>query len=87
MRYLMNNKIIATIVIIAMLAGFASIVAQMSQQASATATICFNKGSKQQGASVCSEEGGCKKIFTPNGREIQTVNAKCSIKFTLFNVK
>ena len=38
----MNNKIIATIVIIAMLAGFASIVAQMSQQASATATIFLN---------------------------------------------
>ena len=87
MRYLMNNKIIATIVIIAMFAGFASIAAQMSHQASATATICFNKGSKQQGASVCSEEGGCKKIFTPNGREIQTVNAKCSNQIHTFFVK
>ncbi|HKU84371.1 MAG TPA: hypothetical protein VJP58_10050 [Candidatus Nitrosocosmicus sp.] len=70
----MNNKIIATIVIIAMFAGFASIVAQMSQQASATATLCFNKGSKQQCAAVCSE-GDCKRIFTPS-HKVNT-NSKC----------
>jgi|tagenome__1003787_1003787.scaffolds.fasta_scaffold20779796_2 hypothetical protein len=71
----MNYKLIATIVIIAMLAGFASIVAQISQQASAAATLCFGKGSKQQGAAVCNEEGGCKKIFTPSGRV--NTNNKC----------
>ncbi|WP_458719747.1 hypothetical protein [Candidatus Nitrosocosmicus sp. R] len=71
----MNNKIIATIVIIAMLAGFASIVAQISQQASATATFCPPKGEKFKGAQVCNEEGGCKKIFTPSGRE--NTNSKC----------
>lgn len=70
----MNNKIIATIVIIAMLAGFASIVAQISQDASATLVLCENKGSKQQGAAVCSE-GDCKRIFTPSGK-INT-NSKC----------
>ena len=71
----MKTKLIATIVIISMLAGFVSIAAQISQQASATVIIvCENKGSQQKGAAVCNE-GDCKRIFTPSG-QINT-NKKC----------
>ena len=70
----MNTKLIATIVMITILAGFASFVTQISQDASATAVFCSNKGSKEQGAAVCSE-GDCKRIFTPS-EKINT-NSKC----------
>lgn len=51
----METKLIATIVIITILAGFVSLVTQISQDASGTAILCTNKGSKQQGAAVCSD--------------------------------
>ena len=63
----MKTKLIATIVIITIMAGFVSLVTQISQEASATAIFCPNKGSKQQGAAVCSD-GDCKRIFTPSGK-------------------
>ena len=73
-KFLMKIKLIATIVIITILTGFVSLVTQISQDASGTAILCTNKGSKQQGAAVCSE-GDCKRIFTPSGK-INT-NSKC----------
>jgi hypothetical protein len=70
----MKTKLIATIVIITILAGFMSLVTQISQEASATAIFCPKKGSQERGAAVCSE-GDCKRIFTPSGK-INT-NSKC----------
>ena len=74
MKFLKETKLIATIVIITILAGFMSIVTQISQDASGTASFCPYKGSKQQGAAVCSDRD-CKRIFTPS-EKINT-NRKC----------
>jgi hypothetical protein len=47
----MKTKIVGIIVIVAMLAGFISVVGQMANQASAAVVIEFDaKGSKDQGS-------------------------------------
>jgi len=71
----MNSKIIATIVIISMFAGFVALVGQISQQASAIAIFCPGQGSKGQGAAHCDLGGGCKLVITPSGQF--NTNSKC----------
>jgi hypothetical protein len=72
---LIISKIIAKIVIISMFAGFAALVGQISQQASATSLgICEKKGSNGQGAEHCTF-GDCKVVNTPSG-QVNT-NSKC----------
>jgi hypothetical protein len=72
----MNSKIIAIIVIISMLAGFAALVGQISQQVSATSIgICDSKGSKDQGAKRCRSDDDCQVIFTPSDKARS--NSKC----------
>jgi hypothetical protein len=71
----MNSKIIATIVIISMFAGFAALVGQISQQASAASIPCDSKGSSGQGATHCDFGGGCKLVITPSGQS--NTNSKC----------
>ena len=59
-----------------MLAGFASIVGQTTNQASAATPIEFEtKGSKFQGATFGDYGGGCKKVTTPS--DIENENSKC----------
>ena len=70
----MNSKIIATIVIISMFAGFAALVGQISQQVSAASIPCDSKGSSGQGAEHCNF-GDCKVIITPSD-QINS-NSKC----------
>jgi hypothetical protein len=72
---LMNSKIIATIVIISVFAGFAALVGQISQQVSATSVgSCDSKGSSGQGAVICNF-GDCKVIITPSDKI--NSNSKC----------
>ncbi|WP_458720728.1 hypothetical protein [Candidatus Nitrosocosmicus sp. R] len=70
----MNSKIIATIVIISMFAGFAALVGQISQQASTASIPCDSKGSSGQGATHCNF-GDCKVIITPSDKI--NSNSKC----------
>lgn len=52
-----------------MLAGFAALVGQISQQVSATSiAICDSKGSSDQGAERCRSDDGCQVIFTPSDK-------------------
>jgi len=58
-----------------MFAGFAALVGQISQQASATSLVfCESKGSSGQGAEHCTS-GDCKVIITPSDKI--NSNSKC----------
>ena len=58
------------------LAGFASVVSQKTDQASGATPIEFEtKGSKFQGATHGDYGGGCKKITTPS--RVENANSKC----------
>ena len=58
-----------------MLAGFATLVGQISQQVSVTSIgSCDSKGSSSQGA-LQYKSGDCKIIVTPSGQNNE--NSKC----------
>ena len=74
----MKTKIVGIIVIVAMLAGFISVVGQMANQASAAVVIEFDaKGSKDQGSvhGEYQDGSGCKIVITPSDQINQ--NSKC----------